>query len=120
LNTHVVDHALVTGAAGFGTPTGSVNFFICTPGQVTGTGSSAHCADGTGTALADNPRTATAVAASNPPQSEATSSPDVVANVLGVWCFRATYVPDTAAYTGSSDTTNDECFTVRTTSSGTS
>src|SRR5207249_4615369 len=32
-------------------------------------------------------------------------------------CFRAVYTPDTANYTGSDDSTNDECFTVQDSSS---
>jgi len=111
----VFDHAVVTGDPAGGTPTGTVNFFICNPTQVTGTAGSEVCAGGT--ALSGNPRTATAIALSNPPQSEATSSPAVIANQTGVWCFRATYTPDTSAYTGSSDGTHHECFTVTDTTS---
>ncbi len=113
----VFDHAVVTGAAAGGTPTGTVNFFICDPTQVTGGAGSEVCAGGT--ALSGNPRTATAIALSNPPQSEATSSPAVTANQTGVWCFRATYTPDTNGYIGSSDATHDECFTVTDTTSTT-
>jgi hypothetical protein len=116
VNAHVVDYALVTGATGFGTPTGAVNFFICNPTQVTGAAGAETCAAGTGTPLSGNPRTVTAVANSSPPQSEATSSPFVVANVVGVWCFRAEYVSDTANYTDSSDANHTECFKVRDTS----
>ena len=116
VNTQVVDHALITGAAGFGTPTGTVDFFICNPSQVTGAAGSEVCASG-GTALSGNPVTATAVAGSDPPQSEATSTPSVVADAVGVWCFRAEYTPNTLNYTGSSDATHSECFTVRDSSS---
>jgi len=120
LNASVFDYAKVTGNSADGTPLGSVNFFICDPTQVTGLAGAEVCASGNGTALTGNPRTATAIALSSPPASEASSSPAVVANQLGVWCFRATYVPSVSAYTGSSDNTHDECFTVTTTSSGTS
>ncbi len=34
-------------------------------------------------------------------------------NKIGTWCFRATYTPDTSAYTGSSDFSIGECFTVK-------
>jgi hypothetical protein len=113
----VYDHAVVTGDAAGGTPTGTVSFFICDPSQVTGSAGSEVCASGNGTALAGNPVTATPVLLSSPPQSEATSSPAVVANKTGVWCFRATYTPDTSGYLGSSDATHNECFTVNDTSS---
>ena len=120
LNAQVFDKAVVTGTVAGGTPTGNVNFFICSPGQVTGSGATAHCAEGTGTALSGNPRLLAAVGGSNPPSAQVTSSPAVTANALGVWCFRATFVPggsNAANYTGSSDSSNGECFTVRTTSS---
>jgi hypothetical protein len=120
LNTDVFDYARVTGDAAGGTPTGAVNFFICTPSQVTGTGTNAHCADGDGTGLTGNPVGLTPIANSSPPAADATSSPAVSANQLGVWCFRATYVPTGSIYTGSSDSSNGECFTVTTTSSATS
>jgi hypothetical protein len=117
LNASVVDHAVVTGSSLGGTPSGTVSFSICNPSQVTGSAGSEVCASGNGTALAGNPVTATAIVGSDPPQSEATSSPAVVANQLGVWCFRATYTPDVPFYTGSSDANHNECFTVTTTSS---
>jgi hypothetical protein len=123
LNTNVFDHALVTAnATGDGTPTGTVAFFICDPTQTTGAAGAEVCASG-GTALTGNPRTLVAVAGSSPPASEVTSSPAVVANKLGVWCFRAVYTPGGANggnYTGSSDARHNECFTVTTTSSATS
>jgi hypothetical protein len=113
----VSDYARVNGATGFGDPTGSVDFFICSPSQVTGTGASARCAAGTGSAVSTE--TLTPIAGSSPPATEATSDP-VTANALGVWCFRAVYTPATANYTGSNDSSNGECFSVTTTSSGTS
>jgi hypothetical protein len=97
-----------------------VNFFICNPSQVTGLAGAEVCAAGNGTALAGNPRTLAAV---NATSADATSSPAVTADQLGVWCFRATFVPggaNAANYTGSSDNNHNECFTVQTTSSGSS
>ena len=44
--------------------------------------------------LTGNP-VATTLVAGETFKSEATSSPYVVANVVGVWCFRATYTPST-------------------------
>jgi hypothetical protein len=32
--------------------------------------------------------------------------------MTGTWCFRAVYAPDTPTFTGSSDATSGECFTV--------
>ncbi len=114
--TTVTDHALVTGATGFGDVTGTVNFFVCDPTQTTGASGSERCQTG-GTAAGS--KSATPVAASDPPQSTADSD-GVVANQLGVWCFRAEYVSNTNHYTNSSDSAHTECFSVTTTSSGTS
>jgi hypothetical protein len=46
-----------------------------------------------------------------PPSSFADSSA-ITANMTGTWCFRAVYTPDISAYTGSSDASPGECFTV--------
>jgi hypothetical protein len=119
IGTHVVDHALVTGTDAGGNPTGTVDFFICNPTQVTGGAGSEVCADPNGTALAGNPVTLTPVVGSSS-QSEATSSPDVIVNMVGVWCFRAVYTPTGSTYLGSSDATHTECFTVRDSTSITS
>jgi len=107
----------VTGDSAAGSPTGTVTFFICNPGQVTGSAGAEICPDGAGSQVG-SPVTVTAIGGSNPPQTEATSAA-VTANQLGVWCFRAAYTPDTAFYTGSSGDGHRECFTVTTTSSGT-
>jgi len=114
--TSVTDHAVITGASGFGDVTGTVNFFICNPSQTTGLAGSEVCATG-GTA-AGSP-SASPVAAADPPRSTADSNA-VTANQLGVWCFRAEYDSNTANYTDSSDARHSECFSVTTTSSGTS
>jgi hypothetical protein len=113
IGASVFDHAVVTGAAAGGTPTGTVSFFICDPTQVTGAAGSEVCGTTAGTAVG-SPVTATALGAF---QSQATSSPAVVANQVGVWCFRATYTPNVKFYTGSSDGRHDECFTVTDTTS---
>lgn len=115
VNDQVTDHAVVTGSSGDGTPTGTINFFICSPSQLTG----GVCASG-GTAAGS--KTAAAGPGSSPPQSQATSDL-ITANVVGTWCFRAEYVPggdNGGNYTGSSDATSGECFTVRDSTSATS
>jgi hypothetical protein len=114
----VVDHAVITGATGFGTPSGSVNFFICNPSQTSGTAGNETCPTTTGTAVGTTV-TVSSIAGSDPPLSQATSSA-ITANQLGVWCFRATYTPNTGNYTGSSDGNHNECFTVGDTTSYTS
>jgi hypothetical protein len=119
VGTSVFDHAIVEGTAAGGNPTGSVDFFICDPGQTTGAAGSEVCADPNGTALAGNPRPLSNVSGSST-QSEATSSPAVVVNKVGVWCFRGVYNPTGNTYLGSSDARHSECFTVTDTATGTS
>src|SRR5262249_41766665 len=85
--------------------------FLCDPTQVTGAAGAEVCASG-GTNLGGNPRTLVADASSSPPTSSVLSSPGVVANKSGVWCFRAVYTPTGTTYTGSSDATHGECVTV--------
>jgi len=104
--SQVTDSALITATQpGGGTPTGSVRFFVCNPSQTNG----GACPSG-GTQVGGDVPT-TAVSGSNPPQSTATSAA-ITANITGTWCFRAVYTPDTPNYTGSSDASSGECFTV--------
>jgi hypothetical protein len=116
VNTVVNDHALVTGTAAGGSPTGTVNFFICNPSQVTGAAGAEVCASPDGTAVSGNPKALT----SGANNTASAVSGNVTANVVGVWCFRAVYVSDTANYTGSSDATHGECFTVKDSTGATS
>jgi hypothetical protein len=114
----VTDHAVVTAAtSGGGTPTGTVTFFVCSPAQVSG----GACPDPNGTQVG-SPVTTQAVSGSSPPASFADSTA-VTVDVTGTWCFRAVYTPGGANgsnYTGSSDATSGECFTVTDTTAATS
>jgi hypothetical protein len=114
----VSDHAIVQAVMpGDGTPTGTVTFFICDPTQTTG----GACPTG-GTQVGTTPVDLTAVSGSNPPASSADSAL-VTVNMTGTWCFRAVYTPGGANgsnYTGSSDATSGECFTVTDTTSAAS
>jgi hypothetical protein len=114
----VTDFALVQATTtGDGTPTGTVTFFVCDPTQV----SSGACAAPNGTQVG-SPVTTQAVSGLTPPASSATSDA-VTVNKTGTWCFRAEYTPGGANgsnYTGSSDATSGECFTVTDTTAGTS
>jgi hypothetical protein len=114
----VTDHALVTATQPNGGPlTGTVTFFVCNPTQTTGTGSQTACPDPNGSPVGSpvptvdqgtNPATATA------------DSIGVTVDKTGTWCFRAVYTPSTPNYTGSSDASNGECFTVTDTTASTS
>ncbi len=101
----------MTGTAAGGSPTGTVNFFVCNPTEVASNGGT--CSTG-GTAAGSK----TLVPGVSP--TSTADSDAVVANVVGTWCFRAVYVPNTANYTGSSDASTGECFTVKDSTSGTS
>jgi hypothetical protein len=113
----VTDHAVVQAAqAGDGTPTGTVTFFICNPAQTTG----GACP--TGGTQVGSPVDTVAVNGSNPPASSADSSA-ITASQTGTWCWRAVYTPGGANgsnYTGSSDASSGECFTVTDTTAATS
>ena len=113
----VTDHAIVQAdQSGDGTPTGTVTFFLCNPGQVSG----GTCA--TGGTQVGNPVTTQAVSGSSPPASSADSAA-VTVNQTGTWCWRAVYAPGGANgsnYTGSSDARSSECFTVNDTTASTS
>lgn len=118
VNASVTDHAVVTATTNSdGTPTGTISFYICNPTQVATNGGT--CSTG---GSAAGSKTATAIAGSNPPASEATSDP-ITANVVGTWCFRAEYVPggaNGANYNGSSDSSTGECFLITDTTGATS
>ena len=108
LGTTLFDKAVVTGTSAGGTPTGNVNFFVCNPNQLTG----GVCAANTGTAVTGNPKALSPVALSNPPAASALSG-GVLANIAGVWCFRANYVPSGSTYDPSNDTGSaTECVKV--------
>jgi hypothetical protein len=113
----VSDTAVVTASQnGGGFPSGTVQFFICNPAQVTANGGTCSTS---GTPFDTEPTTDLGT---TPPSSTATSTA-ITANQTGTWCFAATYVPgppNGANYTGSSDASTGECFTVTDTSASTS
>src|SRR5262249_29566130 len=98
-NTHVFDHAVVTGDAADSFPEGTVSFFICNPGQVTGSSGSEVCPTSAGSQVG-TAVTLTHVSGETI-KSEATSNASVTANQLGVWCFRAHYTSTSPQYTDS-------------------
>jgi len=114
----VTDFALVQATTtGDGTPTGTVSFFVCDPSQV----SNGACPAPNGTQVG-SAVTTQAVSGLSPPASSATSDA-VTVNKTGTWCFRAEYTPGGANgsnYTGSSDASTGECFTVTDTTASTS
>jgi hypothetical protein len=117
----IYDHAVVQAlTSGDGTPTGTVTFTLCSPSDLAaanlGQGESSCVTGGTqvgsavtlGAALGDTPPDAAADSAAY------TNSGNGV-NQLGKWCWRAVFTPSGTNgnnYTGSSDTSVGECFTV--------
>jgi hypothetical protein len=118
-NSFVTDTAVVTASqSGGGFPSGTVTFFICNPTQVAANGGT--CSTG-GTQIG-SPVTTTDNGTS-PPSSSATSSPPFQVNQTGTWCFRGVYTPgppNGGHYTGSSDASTGECFTVNDTTASAS
>jgi hypothetical protein len=85
-------------------PTGTVTFFLCSPGQVTSSG----CASGGSQVGAAKPVVA----------GGATSDPAPPVTASGTYCWRALYAPDAASLgvyeAGSHTNPTSECFTVAT------
>jgi Bacterial Ig-like domain (group 3) len=90
------DSASVTGSDASIDPTGTVTFYECGP-------SSTSCNSTTGTEFDTE-----SVSIGNP---AAASSAGLLPTSVGSWCFAAVYSGD-SNYSGSSDTTSDECFNV--------
>jgi len=110
----VTDTAVITAAQnGGGTITGTVNFFVCDPSQTSG----GACPDPNGTSVSS---TSTLTDLGTTPPSASATSTGVTVDKLGTWCFRAVYVPSGNNYTGNSDATSGECFTVTDTTGSTS
>ena len=121
----VTDHAVVAAVDNAdGTPTGTVDFFICDPTTVTGN-TNHNCS--TGGVSAGSNKALTALSGQTTP-SATTDSDAVNASSVGLWCFRAVYTPsgtNAANYNGSQDptatsTSQSECFLVQDSTSMTS
>jgi hypothetical protein len=95
------DGAVVTGNALVGSPTGTVTFYECGPG-VTSCTSGSQSANQVGSAV-----TVTAGSGATSSAQSATFTP----HQAGEYCFAAYYSGD-SNYSGSSDTSTDECFEV--------
>jgi hypothetical protein len=100
IGTAVADTITVTGNAVAGPPSGAVSFYACAPGSM-------PCTSG-GTSLGNAD-----LAAAGGDTATATSSSFLATSGPGTYCFRAVYGGD-ANYSGSSDASADQCFTVTT------
>jgi hypothetical protein len=104
---------------GAGAPTGTVTFYVCSP-AVLAAANATTCSKTIGTAVG-SPVTLTDLGATPPDgvahsQSSATSSPGVLLDTAGNWCFAGYYTPTGTTFdsAGSQDTSTTECFTVPT------
>src|SRR5207247_2156767 len=79
--TSVTDTATVSGGANQPTPTGTVEFFLCQPNEVTAAG----CPSGAGTKVG-----ATKTLSSGSATSDASTNTDAI----GTYCWRAEYTGD--------------------------
>jgi hypothetical protein len=100
----VTDHAQVDGTAAAGAPSGTVEFFLCSPAQVT----SGACESGGSTV--GSPVGLTRIGSTS---SSSADSASATPSSPGTWCFRAVYKPAAGSfYLSSSDGSTTECFTV--------
>jgi hypothetical protein len=100
----VYDAATVTGNSSTQSPSGDVDFYVCSPATLLAN-SATTCNSSIGTQF----DTETLPAGSGPPVT-AYSMGQTVASA-GTWCFAGYYSGDTT-FPASSDTSSDECFTV--------
>jgi hypothetical protein len=90
-------------------PTGTVDFFLCQPSEVTAAG----CPEGAGSKVGS---TKTLLdKAPSPPSNDSTAQSDATTNTtaIGKYCWRAEYTPDADSSYDAATFTNatDECFT---------
>lgn len=104
LGSSLTDGVTVTGNTAMGAPQGNVTFYVCAiPANVLPQG----CTPANGTQLAGV----------NPVKlvDGSATSPSYKPPAAGHYCFAGVFTPDTGTfYSGSSDTSADECFTVNT------
>ena len=107
----ITDSAVVTGT-GAGTPTGTVKFFICAPGELNTSG---QCETG-GTQVIKSGSTVDGELLSpdlNDTTKANATSDSFTPNSVGTWCWRGEYVPAAdSLYEASSDFATTECVQV--------
>jgi hypothetical protein len=95
------DGATVTGDATFGSPTGSVTFYVCAP-----TAEPEPC-----TSTGDQVGNPVGVTANGDGLTSSATSTSFTPTSTGYWCFAGDYSGD-SNYASSADNTTDECFDV--------
>lgn len=114
------DEAVVTGQ-GAGTPTGTVQFFLCSPSQLDDASPTddPNTCDVGGTQVGSPVEGEDLVADPNDAtKATATSDATVALSSVGTWCFRGVYVPALGSpYDTATDSATTECFQVQTVAS---
>ena len=118
LGTTIVDQAVVTGTSVGGDPTGDVDFFVCTPAQLT-PANTGVCAAGSGSAVTGNPKTLVSDGNAATFTSSAISG-NYTPGSIGRYCFRATYGGNSVYNSSSDNGSTGECVTITDTTSITS
>jgi len=110
LGSSIYDSALIEGTGSDNAPTGTMDFFICSPAQLT----AGACAtggtevNGSGAGALNPPATVTPIV--NTSNSTAISAAFTPTSI-GTWCWRGVYNGDDT-YPPATDASTGECFTV--------
>jgi hypothetical protein len=116
----VTDTAVVDGV-GTVTPTGKVQFFFCTPSQLTPANTGTCSTGGTQVIKATSDATGEPLSETTPGHASATSGNSPAITTVGKYCWRGVYQPAAGSpYSSVSDSSGGECFTVTDTTSLTS
>jgi hypothetical protein len=111
--TQTVTDTAVLDGVGTTTPAGKVQFFFCTPSQLTPANTGTCSTGGTQVIKAGSDATGEPLSETTPGHSSATSgsSPNITA--VGRYCWRGVYQPASGSpYTSVSDSSSGECLTV--------
>jgi hypothetical protein len=110
LGGDIYDHAVIVGTGSNQNPTGTMNFYLCSPAQMTALNETTCVTGGTEINGPTIPNKVTVTPIANTSNSEATSS-KATPNAVGTWCWRGEYSGDNR-YPPAKDSSTGECFTV--------
>ena len=110
LGGDIYDHAVIVGTGSNQNPTGTMNFYLCSPAQMTALNETTCVTGGTEINGPTIPNKVTVTPIANTSNSEATSS-KATPNAVGTWCWRGEYSGDNR-YPAAKDSSTGECFTV--------
>ncbi len=115
----VTDTAVVDGV-GTVTPTGKVQFFFCTPSQLTPANTGTCSTGGTQVIKSGSDATGEPLSETTPGHASVTSGASPAITAIGRYCWRGVYKPAVGSpYSSVTDSSSGECLTVTDTSSAT-